>query len=245
MWIQRLLALLIPLGLAAPAVAAVLPVTGTYLVQLATLPTVTLSGTGSASSAGAAGSAHTLPSGFFTVATPISIPIMPTFTALDSFSVPTGVHNVAGSFGPNGAMPLVGSVAFFANGNPAGFVPLTPVGGTGMAAFQLGGLNGTLSGATFQGAGGPTPLVFVLANAALAIPITVTATAYDNRTAGGVGAVQLVAPATGNIGIFGAIPVFGVLQIEYTPEPGTWLLLGGGLTALGAAARRARRGTLR
>ena len=76
----------------------------------------------------------------------------------------------------------------------------------------------------------------------LGLPFTLTATAYDNRTAGGQGFVQLVAPATGDVGIFGTMPVFGVLTIHYTPEPATWLLLAGGLAALGAGRRRIRTG---
>ena len=204
--------------LAVPSAAAVLPATGTYSVLLATLPAVVLHGSGSASSAGGPGSGHTIPAGFFTVGpTPFMGVIQPTFTGIAHFSVPVGVENGAGSFGPNGSMPLLGAIQFFAKGGtPGGTVPLTPIGGVGTASFMIGGLDGILVGATFQGAGGPTPLVIPFPTAALAIPITLTATAFDNRTAGGAGLVQLVAPATGSLGIFGAVPVFGVVPF---PKP--------------------------
>ena len=228
---------------ASHAGAALLPATGTYTIGIATFPPLVLDGTGSASSLGGPGATHTIPAGFFSAGpTGVSVVLTPTFTGFDHFTLPASLQNPAGSFGPNGSMPLLASAAFFnSGGTPAGAVPLTPVGGTGSIPFLLGPFAGTLVGATFQGAGAGGPLVFQHASAALAIPITVTATAYDNRTAGGQGRIQLVAPATGGLGIFGALPVFGIVEIEYTPEPGTWLLLAGGLAALAAGARRTRR----
>ncbi|MGI9431629.1 MAG: PEP-CTERM sorting domain-containing protein [Myxococcota bacterium] len=230
-------------SLGTPSAAALLSASGSYTFQIATLPSLVLTGTGSASSVGGPGSNHTIPAGFFSVGpTAASIVIQPTFSGFDHFTVPAGVQNAAGSFGPSGSMPLLGALQFFAGGGtPAGTVPLSPVGGAGTAAFAIGPLPGNLLGATFQGAGGPTPVVFQHASGALANPITVTATAFDNRTAGGIGTVQLVAPATGDLGIFGGLPVFGVVRIAYTPEPGTLLLLGSGLAALAAGVRRSRK----
>ena len=228
---------------AAPAGAALLPATGTLSFSIATLPTVALTGSGSAASNGGPGSSHTVPGGFFDVGpTPISIPITPTLAALAHLTVPASLTNAAGSFAPNGAMPLAGSLFLFGiSGTPAGSVPLAPIGGGGTTMFVFGVQVATLVGATFQGAGGAGPAVFQGVHAALAIPITVTATAYDNRTSGGIGAVQLVAPATGSLGLFGSMPAFGVLEITYTPEPTTALLVGVGLTVLGARMRRTRK----
>ena len=72
------------------------------------------------------------------------------------------------------------------------------------------------------------------------IAITVRATAYDNRTAAGQGTVQLVAPARVQTGVFGPYPVFGILTLTYTPEPGTLTLLGAGVAALAALGQRKR-----
>jgi hypothetical protein len=67
---------------------------------------------------------------------------------------------------------------------------------------------------------------------------------YDNRTAGGKGAVQLVTPVitrwnqpslnfeTGGVGI---------LRLEFVPEPGKWMLLVAGLSTLAVVYRARRR----
>jgi len=49
--------------------------------------------------------------------------------------------------------------------------------------------------------------------------------------------VQFVAPGTGTLGIFGAVPAYGTLTLRYTPEPGTILLLGLGIAGLAAFGR--------
>jgi hypothetical protein len=77
----------------------------------------------------------------------------------------------------------------------------------------------------------------------LAGPVTVTAIAFDERTAGGQGTVQLVAPALVKIfgGLYGEQPVIGMLRLEYEPEPGTLLLVGSGVVAFAAIGRRRAR----
>jgi len=80
--------------------------------------------------------------------------------------------------------------------------------------------------------------VFSATGAALGIPATIVATAYDNRTPAGAGTVQLVAPGSISFNLFGGFPAFGVLTLTYTPEPGTLTLLGAGVAALAMLGRR-------
>jgi len=224
--------------IAAPATSAVLPVSGTASIAIATLPSPQLTGTGVGSSLGGGIASHPA----LVLGTAALVTISPTFVGLAFITVPTGNSLPAGvGAGANG---IVGAANFFAAGmTPAGAVPLGPIGGGGTTMFLVGPLGGTLLGATWQGAGGTaTPVVFSTMAAALAIPITVTATAYDNRTLSGLGTVQFVAPATGSIGIFGSLPVFGTLTLSYTPEPGTLLLLGSGIAGLAVLGRKKLRG---
>jgi len=47
-----------------------------------------------------------------------------------------------------------------------------------------------------------------------------------------------VAPAKAALGIFGSLPVYGILTLTYTPEPGTLLLLGTGIAGLAMIGRK-------
>lgn len=219
----------------APSFAAVLPLNVQVQFLIAHLPAVTFTGLGTGISVG--GGIATIPAELFAGNAAISIPISPTFIGLDRMTVPaSSLDNPAGSFGPDGAMGLAGAVYFEAGGVPYGVVPLFRIGGTDAfgSNFSVGALAGSIQGATWMGG----TRVFKWTSAALAIPFTATATAYDNRTPGGVGVIQLVAPAKLVLGVFGNLPAFGILTLNYTPEPGTLTLLGAGITALAMIGRR-------
>ncbi len=52
------------------------------------------------------------------------------------------------------------------------------------------------------------------------------------------GVVQLVTPVRVFTTLTGTTPLFGVLRIHFIPEPGTFLLFGSGVVAMGIAGRR-------
>jgi hypothetical protein len=220
------------------ALAALPPLNAQVQYLIASFDPVTLTGSGVGTSIG--GGIATLPAGLFAGNPAVFVPIAPTLLGLGALSVPAGIAgNAAGAFAPGGAMGLAGSVYFFGTDNLGnlsivGSVSLAPIGGGGNAAGYIGPLNLTLEGVTWMGG----TAVFSAMSAALAIPFSVAATAFDNRTANGAGTLQLVAPTRANLGVFGFAPVFGVLTLTYTPEPGTLTLLGAGVAALAMIGRR-------
>ena len=68
--------------------------------------------------------------------------------------------------------------------------------------------------------------------------LTSTITGSDARTPGGVGVVTLVSPVKVITSVAGNVPVVVTLRVNFVPEPGTVLLLGGGIVALAIAGRR-------
>jgi hypothetical protein len=219
---------------ATPSVAALLPVNAQVQYLIQKLPPVTFTGSGVGSSVG--GGIATIPTDIFSGNPAIVVPISPTFVGATRITVAANsIGNPAASFRPDGAMGLAGSV--FSNSPHAGGIPLFQVGG-GDEPFAntvvLGALIGDLAGVTWMGGNA----VFTAMGAALAIPATIRATAYDNRTPGGQGTIQLAAPTTVNTGVFGSYPLFGILTLTYTPEPATLTLLGAGIAALAMIGRR-------
>jgi len=69
-------------------------------------------------------------------------------------------------------------------------------------------------------------------------------TGEDSRTPGGLGRILLVSPTAVTMNVTGQSVRFvmeNTLTIQFTPEPGTLLLVGGGAAALGALGWRRRR----
>jgi hypothetical protein len=119
----------------------------------------------------------------------------------------------------------------------AGTVPLQYFGGGGQGTAVVAGIPATVIGAPWSnlGADATTPTrVLKLQFVSGGIPVTVTGTAFDKRTAGGAGSVQLVAPVSIKLlgGGLGTLPAIGVLELQFVPEPGTLLLVGAGLAGL-------------
>src|SRR5690606_33605548 len=149
-------------------------------------------------------------------------------------------------FGPNtltpSPTPCVGT------GCPlAGSVPLKYIGGGGNGMAVVAGLPVTVIGAVWNnlGVNATTPTkTLKIQKAAAGIPITITVTAFDKRTPGGAGTLQLVAPVNAKLaaGGLGILPVVGVLTLQFVPEPGTLLLVGSGIVGLVAFGRKRARG---
>jgi hypothetical protein len=223
--------------IAAPALSAVLPVTGSVSLVIATLPPPTINGSGSGDT-NAPGGAFSIPAGFFSGNPKIVVPISPTFVGLTNVTVPANsINNPVGSFTAAGGTMGLSGAAFFNNG-AGGNIPLAPVGGGGTAMAVIQSIPVKLVGGIWQYSANK---VFTAMGAALANAISATATAYDNRDGSGVGTVQLVATGfalVGPLGSLGNLPVFGVLTLTYTPEPGTLLLLGTGIAGLAVIGRK-------
>jgi hypothetical protein len=216
----------------APAGAATL----SFTFVVGNLPPPTLHGSG-ATVLTPPGLPYTIPAGVFGGNPQVVVPISPTFVGLTNVTIPANsVNNPGATFDPGGAMGLSGA-AFF-NSGAHGTIPLFPIGGGGTGMGFLQSIPIKLFGGAWQYA---AHKVFTGMGAALSNAVSVTATAYDNRTAGGDGVLQLVSAGYLHIApgaALGNLPVFGVLNINYTPEPGTLLLLGSGVAVLAAIGRR-------
>jgi hypothetical protein len=230
---------------AAPDARAALNVSGTLDIGLGTLPSVGLAGSGIGSSAGA-GAAATIPanllSGFATV--PIAPPLS---TLIDDIGIAGPGIALGGALtvpasnqtlvfdGTSGTMGLNASAYLLMAGGVVTEIPLAVVGAGGTQMFHvLTIVAGTVSANPYQ-LGMVTLMGSLNGN-----PHTALGTGIDNRTAAGKGTLVLVTPTVVNMGVLGTIASISTLTLTYVPEPGTLLLLGGGVAWLAAAGRRRR-----
>jgi hypothetical protein len=245
------------LGVAALAAgsagAAATSFTATLAVQVGSLPPVAAYGSGTGTFAGVGGPAS-IPGGVFSIHT--SAPIDPPLLVIDGFAVgapgfPTGATapvapgtnkalafgGVTGTMGLNAAAYLLTGVAASPPGFVAAAIPLGIIGVGGTLMFNALGMliMGTIVANPYQ-----LGMVTVM-GALQGVPSTIVATGFDNRTAGGVGTLQLVSPTSVGLGALGSLASISTLTFS-TPEPGTLVLLGLGLAVLGAGARRNREG---
>jgi hypothetical protein len=226
----------------------------TASVQVGALPPVSATGAGSGTSVGAGGAAS-IPGGVFAIVTTAAI--NPPLLVIDGFGVGApgqgGTNQLPLSPGTNlalnfggvtGTMGLSVSaylITGYMNGtgptpNNAAAIPLNIVGVGGTKKFVA---LGTLVMGTIKA--NPYQLGMVTVMGALnGSPSTVAGTGFDNRTAGGLGVLQLVSPTIVALGALGSLASLATLTINFVPEPGTLLLLGMGLAGIAAISRKSR-----
>ena len=239
---------LLSLGAVGQAHATVLPFSGSLGIQLATLPPTQIPGTGSATVNGSNAGAHlnslSLPASPFETAAHIVPVTDPAAAPIAGLALTA--HNAAGNFSGSpfgGMMPINGAtkVCLFApclSAPPANLVvPLTPVGQGGSATV------GTLVNITAIGAPWTTGTAAV-GTVGIAGFKHGAASLTSSTVGAQGGSIRLVTPVfvSTNIGASAVVPVFGILDLTFVPEPATLLLLGSGIAGLIMTGRkRARR----
>lgn len=159
--------------------------------------------------------------------------------------------NGAGSFTGS---PLAGpmGVAGFLGGRSFGGLTIFPFSKltltqSGTTGFGIGGTqHGIASGVGFTAVAAPWSTGTAMASGVLAsVTYTLTATGFDLRTPSGLGLVQFVTPYLVTTSNAGTLPMVGVLNVEFVPEPGGALLAAVGLGLVLAGDRRRRRAARR
>jgi hypothetical protein len=265
-FVRSLLAGTAMLGVAAVAQADPIPFEGTLSLQLGSLPSLVVSGTGVGTVNGSGGLGHlnsmTLgPNGMYGTATiPLTDPANPTLVSLvGTFDLiePGVFANISGGPPGGGVMPVSGLFRLCILAGPGCpfsiAIPLTVNGTRGVGIGGMLTVNGfAKAGIQISITGNP----WTIGTAAITgIPTdnggftTSTAAGFahgpqslTSSTANPSGVVQLVTPVLVQTNLKGneVIALFGTLMIHFTPEPGTLLLFGAGLAGLAVVSRRTR-----
>jgi hypothetical protein len=236
------------LAVGKPSLAGVLPFEGTFQVAIASLPAFSLSGAGTASVTGTGSelAGITLPSGVFATLG-ASMPVTDD-AAFPLAGVKASASNAAGSFSGSplaGPMAVVGqaTLCLFAacNDGPAAnvVVPFT-VGGTRGVGLGGGPISvGGLLSLTLQGA--PWTSGTAMAGSASLQGFVHGPASGGAESAAAIGGVlQLVTPITIQTDLVAApvLPAFGILTLQFVPEPGTLLLVAAGTAGLALLGRK-------
>ena len=207
------------LGLSASAMAAPKAFTGTLTIRLGLGFNSDTPGSGTGTSDGGFGSPATIGSGVFPVQTTFtgSPPFLGIVTALEiaapgSPGVPGG-NGALNWNGSTGTMPLNASAFLKGFGTTLGSIPLNVVGVGGTQPFQLGTLPGSVVGNIYELG------YFTLTGFFDGSFRTVFASGFDNRTANGLGQLQMVSPTYINFSGFGTIPAAAIVSLNFQPPP--------------------------
>jgi hypothetical protein len=165
----------------------------------------------------------------------------------------TGVASVSGGSSFGGVMKLLGTLSWSVGGFSRYFTPYLTFksGGPLGAAFVAGGnpmntgispwYRSTIPGGYFStrqvyNTGFPWTTGMAIAFNSTGFPTYVQATGYDNRTALGLGTIQLVTPMLAHYFGFGGYSEssIAILNLKFVPEPSAVLMLavGAGVLAL-------------
>jgi hypothetical protein len=249
-------------SLAGAAEARIIAFDGTLDLALGTLPPIRATGGGAITlnSSGGLGHLSTMqivtPSLVYGSATvTLTDPdLSPLLSIRGTAALQTGTLSPISGGGPlvNGQLGVAGifKLCILFN-NCSSFIPV-PLTENGTRGMGLGGII-TING--FGGAGIKISAVgapWTIQTAAISIPTangnftTITTrhgfahgpASLTSSTANVSGVVQLVTPVVVDSTIAGRTALFGILTLHFVPEPGTFLLFGAGVVALGVAGRR-------